>query len=88
MKAKEIVEGIKKGIFEMTKDHPVMVDQKAFNEIEQQINEHTNSKLNKIIKKVESQKETYAHCESDEEIWNNGLDRAITIIKKEITKNN
>ena len=48
------------------------------------INKYTNAKLSKIAKKIENQKEKIAPCESDEEMWNDGLDRAIDIIKKEI----
>ncbi len=50
------------------------------------VNGYTNSKLSKIVKEMENQKEEDAPCESDEEMWNDGLDRAMEIIKKEITK--
>ena len=52
------------------------------------LTKYTNSKLSKIVKEIENQKEEIAHCESDEEVWNDGLDRAIEIIKKELTKKN
>ena len=42
---------------------------------------YTDAKLSKIAKKIENQKEKIAPCESDEEMWNDGLDRAIIIIK-------
>ncbi len=47
---------------------------------------YTNSKLSKIVKEIENQKATVIHYEPDEEIWNDGLDRAIEIVKKEIAK--
>ena len=52
----------------------------AINEI---LNQHTNSKLNTIIKLMNKKKKSYAH---NNFIWYGGLDDAIAIIKKELTK--
>lgn len=47
------------------------------------INEHTNSKLKKIIKIMNKNKKLYAR---NNFIWHGGLDAAIEIVKGELSK--
>lgn len=54
-------------------------------DIENKINEYTNSKLNKIIEEIEKKGKNIAH-DNWEIGFYTGLCDAITIIKREITK--
>ena len=55
-------------------------------DIENKINEHTNAKLNKMIREIDSEKAEFQYCKLEDLTWDDALDTAMEIIKKEITK--